>query len=97
MLALGAADGQVVRVTTEAGSIDIELETTGAEPRGHVSIPHGFGLQYEGRTYGANVNRLTKSTHRDRLAATPIHKYVPCRVELSGPALPTLFASAPGC
>jgi hypothetical protein len=31
--------------------------------------------------YGANVNRLNKNTHRDRIAATPLHRYVPCRVE----------------
>jgi hypothetical protein len=28
-----------------------------------------------------NVNYLTKNTHRDFLAATPLHRYVPCRVE----------------
>jgi hypothetical protein len=48
--------------------------------RGHVVMPHGFGLVYNGRKYGANVNRLTKNTHRDQFG-TPIHRYVPCRVE----------------
>ena len=47
-------------------------------------IPHGFGLVYEGKVYGANVNRLTKNTHRDHLAGTPLHRYVPCRV--AGPS-----------
>ncbi len=28
-----------------------------------------------------NVNRLTKNTHRDHFLATPLHRYVPCRVE----------------
>jgi len=46
-----------------------------------VMIPHGFGLEYEGEVYGANVNRLTKNTHRDQLAGTPLHRFVPCRVE----------------
>lgn len=74
-------DGQLVRVTTEAGSVDVELEITDEARQGQVLIPHGFGLEYDGRTYGVNVNRLTKNTHRDKLAATPLHRYVPCRVE----------------
>ncbi len=78
---LGLRDGERVRVTTEAGSGLVELEVTDTARPGHVVIPHGFGLDYEGEAYGLNVNRLTKNTHRDRLAATPLHRYVPCRVE----------------
>jgi len=77
--ALGLADGQTVRVTTEAGSETGELQVSGQVRRGMVLIPHGFGLIYDGRVYGLNVNRLTKTTHRDPLG-TPIHRYVPCRV-----------------
>jgi anaerobic selenocysteine-containing dehydrogenase len=78
---LGLQDGQRVRVTTEAGTEVVELEVTDTAKAGHVVIPHGFGLDYGGETYGANVNRLAKNTHRDRLAATPLHRYIPCRVE----------------
>ena len=74
-------DGQMVSITTEAGSEQIELEVTDTVRPGQVMIPHGFGLEYEGEVYGANVNRLTKNTHRDQLAGTPLHRYVPCRVE----------------
>jgi anaerobic selenocysteine-containing dehydrogenase len=77
----GFEDGQMVTVTTEAGSTKIELEVTKAVRPGQVIIPHGFGLEYEGDVYGANVNRLTKNTHRDQLAGTPLHRFVPCRVE----------------
>ena len=77
---LGLADGQQVRITTESGSAEIELEVTDAARPGHLAIPHGFGLVYEGKPFGVNVNRLTKSTHRDFLG-TPMHRYVPCRVE----------------
>jgi anaerobic selenocysteine-containing dehydrogenase len=77
----GFEDGQMVNVTTEAGSTKIELEVTKAVRPGQVMIPHGFGLEYEGEVYGANVNRLTKNTHRDQLAGTPLHRFVPCRVE----------------
>jgi len=78
--ALNLKDAQTVRVTTEAGSETIELEITDTARPGHVVIPHGFGLVYDGVKYGANVNRLTKNTNRDQFG-TPIHRYVPCRVE----------------
>ena len=79
--ALGLADGRTVRVTTEAGSEDIELEVTDNARPGQVVMPHGFGLVHAGQKHGANVNRLTRNTHRDPVAATPIHRFVPCRVE----------------
>jgi anaerobic selenocysteine-containing dehydrogenase len=78
--ALNVKDGQQVRIITEAGFEEIELEVTDTTHRGQVVIPHGFGLVYNGSKYGANVNRLTKNTHRDQFG-TPIHRYVPCRVE----------------
>lgn len=78
--ALGLQDGRQVRVTTEAGSEEAELEADGGVRRGTVLIPHGFGLIYEGQVYGINVNRLTQSSNRDFLG-TPLHRFVPCRVE----------------
>ncbi len=78
---LGLEDGKQVIITTEAGSETIELEKSKSARKGQVIMPHGFGLKYDGKVYGANVNRLTKNTHRDPLAATPLHRYVPCRVE----------------
>jgi anaerobic selenocysteine-containing dehydrogenase len=79
--ALGLEDGQMVRATTEAGAVEVELEVTGEMRKGQMAIPHGFGLDYEGKPYGVNVNRLAKNTHRDDFAGTPLHRYVPCRVE----------------
>jgi anaerobic selenocysteine-containing dehydrogenase len=78
MLDLSA--GQQVRITTEAGSEVGELEMSSRIRPGTVLIPHGFGLLYDGRVYGLNVNRLTKNTHRDPLG-TPLHRFVPCRIE----------------
>jgi anaerobic selenocysteine-containing dehydrogenase len=77
---LNLADGQQVRVTTEAGSELGELQITDQVRPGMVLIPHGFGLINDGKVYGINVNRLTQNTHRDPLG-TPLHRYVPCRVE----------------
>jgi len=78
---LGIVDGESVRIVTAAGTAEIELEVTDTSRKGHVVIPHGFGLVYDGKAHGVNVNRLTKNTHRDAWAATPLHRYVPCRVE----------------
>jgi len=78
---LSLKDGDMVRVTTEAGSVEIELEVTEQTCRRYVVIPHGFGLEYQGKTYGANANRLSAAYHRDRFAGTPLHRYIPCRVE----------------
>ncbi len=77
---LGIADGEEVFVETEAGSTKVEAEVTDSSHRGQVVIPHGFGLVHLGEVYGANVNRLAPAKHRDRLAATPLHRYIPCRV-----------------
>jgi anaerobic selenocysteine-containing dehydrogenase len=79
--ALGIRDGETVRVTTQAGTAEIGAEISADVRKGQVLIPHGFGLVHRGTAYGVNVNYLTKNTHRDFLAATPLHRYVPCRVE----------------
>jgi anaerobic selenocysteine-containing dehydrogenase len=79
--ALGITDGEAVRITTEAGAAEIGAEISSDVRKGQVLIPHGFGLVHRGTAYGVNVNYLTKNTHRDFLAATPLHRYVPCRVE----------------
>ncbi|MFZ5564799.1 MAG: molybdopterin-containing oxidoreductase family protein [Thermodesulfobacteriota bacterium] len=78
---LGLADGQPVSVITQAGRETVELEVSDEARPGQVAMPHGFGLSYDGKVFGANVNRLTSAAHRDPLAATPLHRYVPCRVE----------------
>jgi len=82
--ALGINKGEEAWVTTEASRVRIPVEVSDIAAPGTVTIPHGFGLNYEGKPYGINVNLLTKNTHRDRVAATPLHRYVPCRVEALG-------------
>jgi anaerobic selenocysteine-containing dehydrogenase len=77
---LGIADGQTALIETEAGSAMVEAEVTDSSHRGLVVIPHGFGLIHLEKVYGVNVNRLAPAKHRDRLAATPLHRYIPCRV-----------------
>ena len=76
---LGLEDGDQVQVETEAGRAVGELQVSRQVRKGTVLIPHGFGLNYQGRVYGINVNQLTKNTHRDPLG-TPLHRFVPCRL-----------------
>jgi len=79
--ALGTKQGAEVLLTTEASRVKVSVEVSDIPPRATVVLPHGFGLAHGGETYGVNVNQLTKNTHRDRIAATPLHRYVPCRIE----------------
>lgn len=78
---LGLQDGETARIITEASEAEIPVEISDIPARGTVMIPHGFGMSYDGEVYGVNVNQLTGSLHRDRIAATPLHRYVPCRLE----------------
>jgi len=79
--AIGIHAGEEAWVITEASKVKIPVEVSDIAVPGTVVIPHGFGMDHDGKVYGVNVNLLTKNTHRDRIAATPQHRYVPCRVE----------------
>lgn len=68
-------------VETDAGSLQVSVEVSNKPRRGMVIIPHGFGLNYAGQTDGVNVNYLAPARNRDRLAATPLHRFIPCRVK----------------
>jgi anaerobic selenocysteine-containing dehydrogenase len=77
---LGLETGGKALVETEASSLEVEVEVTERAYRKSVSIPHGFGLLHGGKVEGVNVNFLAPARHRDPIAATPLHKSVPCRV-----------------
>jgi anaerobic selenocysteine-containing dehydrogenase len=77
---LGIHDKDLAMIETEAGAARIEAEVTDSSYRGQVVIPHGFGLVHGGEAHGVNVNQLAPARHRDRLAATPFHRNIPCRV-----------------
>lgn len=83
---LGLEDGARVRITTAAGSAEAVVEVTDVMQPGHVSLPNGFGLDFRDgagstRRPGVSPNELTSLDHRDDIAGTPWHKYVPARVE----------------
>jgi anaerobic selenocysteine-containing dehydrogenase len=66
---LGVADGDPVRVTSRAGSIDVPAEVTGDVMPGVVSIPHGWAH--------ANSNVLTDEHDVEPLTGTAILNGIP--------------------
>ena len=77
------ADGDKALLTTKAGQVEAEVQISPFTRAGMVLMPQGFGLDFGDETVGVNVNLLTDAGHRDRLAGTPYHRRVPCRLEKS--------------
>ncbi|WP_327140679.1 molybdopterin-dependent oxidoreductase [Nocardia sp. NBC_01327] len=86
---LGLAAGDLVRVSTRRGSVEVPVEPTDRMRSGHLSLPNGFGLSVTDAT-GAQVttgvapNELTEFDSRDEWVGTPWHKYVPARLDTVG-------------
>jgi anaerobic selenocysteine-containing dehydrogenase len=83
---LGLADGASARCVSERGGIDVRISVCDSTQPGVVTLPHGYGLRYADadgrrRSFGPSINELTWSEHRDPIAGTPYHKYVPVRLE----------------
>ncbi len=84
--ALGVQSGDAVKVTTRRGSAVVAVEVSASMQAGHVSLPNGLGVAYpiDGGadvTTGVAPNELTSADHRDPFVGTPLHKFVPARVE----------------
>ncbi len=79
--AMGISDGQLVRVTTKAGSACIPVEYTYRASKGYAIFPHHFGLTVNGVTVGTTSNELSASEDIDELTGNAILRYVPCRIE----------------
>lgn len=85
---LGVADGDDVRVVSEAGAIEATAEVTDAILDGVVSLPHGWGHDAEGadlsvaeRRPGVNTNVLTPATAIDPLSGNAVLNGIPVRLE----------------
>ena len=80
---LGFADGDRGRLRTRRGSADVLIEVSPVMRSGHISLPNGFGLTRTpgSEPVGVAPNELTSFDHRDPIAGTPYHKYVPARLE----------------
>jgi len=87
---IGVVDGGKVTITSKKGEAQAPVEVTDAMMPGHVSLPHGFGMDYpdevgEHKIHGVSLNELTDIEDRDWLALTPFHKHVRVKLE----AVPT--------
>jgi formate dehydrogenase len=78
---LELTDGVRVRVFTPTGQCMASVEVSEMMRAGHVSLPNGYGLDFNGTVSGVAPNELTTASRRDWLAGTPWHKTVPARVE----------------
>lgn len=78
---MGFEDGQVVKLSTNKGSIEIPVELSWQISKGYCMVPHYFGLKFEGKTYGMHINYLTDHRDIDELTGNARWRYTPCRVE----------------
>jgi anaerobic selenocysteine-containing dehydrogenase len=85
---LGLADGQLVRLSSRTGEIEVPVELTEAIMPGVVSVPHGFGHNLPGvrmsvavGTQGANSNLIADETLLDPLSGNAVLNGIP--VELA--------------
>jgi formate dehydrogenase len=81
---LGLRDGDRVRVATQRGAVTLPAQIDTKLRPGHVWMPNGFGMEYDGESRavdGANQNELTDVADRDPFTGVPHHRYVPCRLE----------------
>lgn len=84
--ALGCEDGDRLRLSTPRGSLEVVAEISAMMRKGHISLPNGHGIDYDGDNgqgmrRGVPPNELTDSRRRDPIAGTPWHKHVPARLE----------------
>ncbi len=84
---LGISSGDHVRLTTRAGSADVQVDVTGTMRAGHLALPNGLGLTVDDPggdpiTTGIATNTLTDHRDRDEWAGTPWHKHVPATIEI---------------
>jgi anaerobic selenocysteine-containing dehydrogenase len=87
LAALGAADGQWLRVVSPRGALRVRARADDTMRPGHVALPHGYGQAHPDAlgqrvVQGPRVNLLTDSAWCDPVAGTPYHKHVPVRLEL---------------
>ncbi|TCM51504.1 molybdopterin-dependent oxidoreductase [Kribbella sp. VKM Ac-2568] len=80
-------DGQLVHVSSAAGSVDVEVAASEDMMPGVVSLPHGFGhgrpgarLTIANQVAGASANDVTDADLTDTLAGTAALNGVPVKV-----------------
>ena len=86
---LSLDDGEVVRVTSRVGSVELPVEVTENIGHGVVSIPHGYGHNRSGakldvadKYAGVSINDLTDETVLDELTGNAAFCGVRVKVEI---------------
>ena len=86
--AAGAADGELIRIESKDGSIELPIELSHDVPPGTIAVPHGWGhrgggWQTANAAGGANVNELTSARPADleRLSGMAHLNGVPVRLQ----------------
>ena len=88
--ALGIASGDLVRLSTRRGAVELPAAVDKRLQPGHVWVANGFGTRYPKNgtgaleTAGVNLNWLSSTEDRDPFTGCPQHKYTLCRVERCG-------------
>ncbi len=84
----GVRDGELVRVRSAVGEVEVEVAATEDVMRGVVSLPHGYGHRRDGvrlreatRLPGASVNDLTDPSVVDEASGNAVLNGVPVTVE----------------
>lgn len=83
---LDIREGARVRIVTEGGTAEADVEISEMLQPGHISLPNGLGLDFVAadgarEKPGVSPNDLTLLHYKDEFAGTPWHKHVPARVE----------------
>jgi anaerobic selenocysteine-containing dehydrogenase len=83
----GLRDGQRVRITSRAGSLNVEVESTAELMPGVVSLPHGWGHGRKGTRLnvaaehpGVSINDLTDDQFFDPVSGNAAFSGVPVEV-----------------
>ena len=80
--ALGLGAGDLARLTTRRGEVTVQVEVSDSMQPGHVSLPNGTGLDGGTAAFGGvSPNELTETGSKDPFVGTPLHKFVPARIE----------------
>ncbi|HET7762290.1 MAG TPA: molybdopterin-dependent oxidoreductase [Phycicoccus sp.] len=84
----GVRDGDVVRVRSAVGAVDVEVSATEDVMRGVVSLPHGYGHRRDGvrlreatRLPGVSVNDLTDPSVVEVVSGNAVLNGVPVTLE----------------
>jgi anaerobic selenocysteine-containing dehydrogenase len=87
----GLVDGELVSLSTRAGTVRVSLEVTDAIMPGVISLPHGWGhtlpgmqMQTATEHAGVNVNVLTDEAGMDPLSGTAILNGIPVMLHKAG-------------